>query len=166
MSSTPSTTPDPAPTHDERLTVPVLWWVVLLFLAMTFVVAVWAILSDAWALATLVVFGGLVIGLLTAWSRTRIRADDSGLVAGGAQIEWRYLSGATALDAEQSREALARAAAGDTWMLVRPFLKRCVRVDLDDPADPHRHWLLASRDPNRLAAAINGRCTAEELADA
>ncbi|MGA4668307.1 DUF3093 domain-containing protein [Propionibacteriaceae bacterium Y1923] len=158
-----SSTPPEAPHHDERLTVPVMWWVVLLFLALTFVVAVWAILDDAWALSTLVVSFGLVTMFLVSYGRPRVRTTDAGLEAGGASIEWRYLSGATALDVAQSREALAVAAGGGSWMLVRPYLTRYVRVDLADPADPYRHWLLSSRDPRHLAAAITRRCNAEQV---
>lgn len=159
MSTTSSFDVDPAtapsPSHDERLTVPAMWWVVSLFLAMTFVVAVWAILSDAWALGALVVFTGLVVGFLLVYGSARITTDDTGVRAGGATLEWEWVAGATALDAEQSRQALSAAADGRTWLLVRPFLTNSVRVDLVDPADPHRHWLLASRHPRALAAAIN-----------
>lgn len=158
MSSTSSPPADagtlPTPHHDERLAVPAMWWVVSLFLAMTFVVAVWAILSDVWALGALVVFFGLVVIFLIGYGSARITADGTGLRAGRASIDWEWVRGATALDGEQTQLALKAAADGRTWLLVRPFLKSAVRVDLADPADPHRHWLLATRQPGNLAAAI------------
>ena len=161
MSSTLPSDLDTAtkPSHDERLFVPVMWWVVSMFLALTFVVAVWAVLSDLWALGALVIFTSLVAGFLMVYGSARISAEGAGLRAGGAKIGWEWVSGATALDSEQSRTALNAAADGRTWLLVRPFLKGCVQVDLDDPADPHRHWLLGSRHPSQLAAAINARST-------
>lgn len=159
MSSTPSA-PASTTNHDERLTVPVLWWVVSLFLAMTFVVAVWAILSDLWALGTLALFTTIVVVFLVVYGSARITADDRGLQAGGATIAWQWVGGATALDAARSRLVLNAAADGRTWLLLRPFLKSYVRVDLVDPADQHRHWLLASRDPKHLAEAINSHVNA------
>lgn len=141
--------------HHERLGVPILWWVVSLSVAMTFVVAVWAILSDTWALGALVVFSAVVVAFLVVYGSARITADESGLRAAGATIDWDWVTGAAVLDADQSRRALDAAADGRTWLLVRPFVKTSVRVDLADPADPHRHWLLATREPRQLAAAIN-----------
>ncbi len=48
-------------------------------------------------------------------------------------------------------EADARA-----YLLVRPYLKRAVRVTVVDPADPTPYWLVGTRHPEALAAALNG----------
>jgi Protein of unknown function (DUF3093) len=38
--------------------------------------------------------------------------------------------------------------------VMRPYLKRAVRVTVRDDRDPAPYWLLSSRDPEHLAAAI------------
>ncbi|MFC6344403.1 DUF3093 family protein [Nocardioides hankookensis] len=39
-------------------------------------------------------------------------------------------------------------------MLLRPYLKRAVRVEITDPADPAPYWLVATRRPEELAGAL------------
>ena len=141
-------------TYRERLSVPPGWWLLLGFLALTMVVAVWAILDTRWALGTLAVLAVLVVGLLLGYGGVRVRVDQSGLRAGGAHLQWPWLAGATPLDQRESEQALVAAADGSTWLLVRSYTKGAVLVDLDDPADPHRQWLVSSRHPEELAAAI------------
>ncbi len=46
-------------------------------------------------------------------------------------------------------EADARA-----YLLLRPYLKRAVRVEITDPADPAPYWLVSSRRPEELARAV------------
>ena len=38
--------------------------------------------------------------------------------------------------------------------------KVLVRVDLNDPADPHPYWLVSTRHPERLADALRQEVTA------
>ena len=50
---------------------------------------------------------------------------------------------------QAGRDADARA-----YLLLRPYLKRGVRIDLTDPSDPAPYWLISSRRPDGLAAAL------------
>jgi hypothetical protein len=40
------------------------------------------------------------------------------------------------------------------YLLLRPYLKRAVRVTVRDDRDPTPYWLVSSRDPEHLATAI------------
>ena len=40
------------------------------------------------------------------------------------------------------------------YLLLRPYLRASVRVGIDDPADPTPYWLVSTRRPERLAAAL------------
>ncbi|HEX7834596.1 MAG TPA: DUF3093 domain-containing protein [Pseudolysinimonas sp.] len=42
------------------------------------------------------------------------------------------------------------------WLLLRGWIPGAVRVELDDPQDPTPYWLVASRHPEQLAAALKG----------
>jgi hypothetical protein len=48
-------------------------------------------------------------------------------------------------------EADARA-----YLLLRPYLKRAVRIEITDPADPAPYWLLSTRRPDQLAGVLTG----------
>ncbi len=43
------------------------------------------------------------------------------------------------------------------FLVIRPYLKRAVRVPVTDPADPTPYWLVGSRHPDALAEALNVR---------
>ena len=42
------------------------------------------------------------------------------------------------------------------FLVIRGWVQPVVRVPITDPADPAPYWLLSSRRPRELAAAING----------
>jgi hypothetical protein len=41
------------------------------------------------------------------------------------------------------------------FLLLRPYLKRSLKVQVLDPADPTPYWLLSTRRPAKLAEALN-----------
>lgn len=107
----------------------------------------------------------VAIGVLTAafltFGSARIEVADGFLTAGKARIEVRFLGTAEALDAEQARHWAGRGADPRAFLLLRPYLKRAVRVPLTDPADPTPYWLLATRHPEQLTAALDAERSAE-----
>jgi hypothetical protein len=38
--------------------------------------------------------------------------------------------------------------------VLRPYIKTAVEITLDDPDDPVPYWLVSTRDPHRLATAM------------
>ncbi len=40
------------------------------------------------------------------------------------------------------------------FLMLRPYLSRAVRVAITDPADPAPYWLISTRRPDDLAAAL------------
>jgi hypothetical protein len=41
------------------------------------------------------------------------------------------------------------------WLLIRGWIQPLVRVPIIDENDPAPYWLISSRHPQKLAAAIN-----------
>ena len=74
--------------------------------------------------------------------------------AGRARIEATHLGTVTALDAEQTRRVAGPEADARAYLLLRPYLKRAVKVEITDPADPAPYWLVSSRHPDELARAV------------
>ena len=53
----------------------------------------------------------------------------------------------TALDADGVRRLAGVDADARAYLLLRPYLKRGVRIDITDPADPAPYWLVSCRRP-------------------
>lgn len=140
--------------YSERLHVSLRWWVqaimLLAALWLAFVVAM-----PAWAAfaATAVLLAG-VVGLLLSVGSAVVRVADGELRAGRARIPVALLGAPEPLDAEATRRVHGVEADARAYLLTRPYLKRAVRVPVVDPADPTPYWLLSTRRPQRLAAAI------------
>jgi hypothetical protein len=141
-------------TYDERLHVPLRWWVqAVMFLASLWLAFVVALpLAVAWAAAGAVAAG--TVALLVGYGAARIRLDGDTLWAGRAHIPVSALADPTALDRETSHRLAGRDADHRAYLLLRPYLKRAVRVGVSDPQDPTPYWLLFTRHPERLADAI------------
>jgi len=58
------------------------------------------------------------------------------------------------VDPEPTRRVAGREADARAYLLLRPYLKRAVLVTVRDSRDPAPYWLVSSRDPEHLAAAI------------
>lgn len=141
------------------------WWL----LGLGFMLSLWVaiIVAMPGLLAFLVAAVGLV-GLAAAfWSygSATIRVDSATLSAGHAHIPRHFLGSVTALDREAARKALGADANARAYLLTRPYVGTAVRVELTDPADPTPYWILATRHPERLAAALKARGTAAHRAE-
>lgn len=148
--------------HDERLRVPLRWWVhtVMLLVALwyAFVVALGPVV--AWALS--IAFGLAIGGFLLVYGSVRVRVADGVLHAGRASIPLRQLRDPEPLDKEATRLVMGRDADVRAFLLTRPWVRRSVRVWVDDPADPTPYWLVSTRHPRRLATALASTPTVDE----
>jgi len=140
--------------YDERLSVPLRWWVQGTMLVASLWLAVVVALppTAAWTVAG-VAAAAMATGLWT-FGGARVQVADGVFRAGQAHIDGRFLGGVTALDAEESRRVAGRDADARAFLLLRPYLKQSVRVEVVDPADPTPYWLVGTRHPARLARAL------------
>jgi hypothetical protein len=145
--------------YDERLGVPLRWWVQGTML----VASLWLALVVSLPGALAWTFSGLALALLAAllvsYGSPHVSVRDGWFHAGRARIEAVHLGAVAALDAEETRRVAGPEADARAFLLLRPYLKRAVRVEITDPADPAPYWLVSSRHPDELARAINGLTT-------
>jgi len=143
-----------AAAYDERLGVPLRWWVQGVMLVATLwlalVVAVPGI--AAWLCSGLAL--ALLASLLLSYGSARVSVRDGWFRAGRARIEAVHLGRVAALDPEETRRVAGPEADARAYLLLRPYLKRAVRVEITDPADPAPYWLVSSRRPDELARAV------------
>ena len=67
----------------------------------------------------------------------------------------RWVGEVTALDRDAARELLGVGADVRAYLLMRPYLKQAVKVEITDPRDPTPYWVVASRHPRELAQALD-----------
>ena len=142
------------PAYAERLGVPLRWWVqgTMLVATLWLAVAVAMPALGAW-IVTLVALA-LMTFLFTSYGGARVVVADGTLRAGRAHIAAEHLGEAVALDAGQTQRAAGVDADARAYLLIRPYLKRAVKVEITDPADPAPYWLIGTRHPEELAQAL------------
>jgi hypothetical protein len=146
--------PPPSAAYAERLFVPLRWWVqatmLLASLWLAFIVSLpgWA----AWSATALLV--AITVGLFVWVGNARVAVRDGVLYAGPAHISLDLLGPVEPLDAEGTRRVHGVEADARAFLLTRPYLKRSVKVNLADPSDRTPYWLVSTRRPGELAAAL------------
>ena len=100
------------------------------------------------------VVAAILLGILLALGSPAVAAADGVLVAGRARIPLGLIGQAVPLEAAQMRLARGRELDARAYLCLRGWIAGGVRVELTDPADPTPYWLVSSRDPAGLAAAI------------
>lgn len=140
--------------HDERLSVPLRWWVQGTMLVASLWLAVVVALPGvlAWAITSVAMM--LLALSLLSFGAARVSVRDGVLRAGRAHIEAKHVGKAQALDADSTRRTAGVEADARAFLLLRPYLKRAVKVEITDPADPAPYWLVSTRHPDELARAI------------
>jgi hypothetical protein len=151
--------PDSQQTQEyaERLGVPLRWWAQGVMLLATFWLAFVVAIPGALPWVLTGALGALLVLVLGSYGSARLVVAGGEFQAGRARIGLGYLGRAEALDADATRRALGPEADVRAFLLVRPYLKRAVRVSVVDPADPTPYWLVGSRHPEALAASLNAR---------
>jgi hypothetical protein len=139
--------------YDERLRAPVWIWLVTAVLAVTF--------GFAFGVYFGIVPGSVitvVVEALVAWRLVTAAAQVSvggGVVtAGRARLPYDVVGDVTPLDRAAAQHLRGRGADPRAFMLLRPWVDRAVRIDLNDPKDPTPYWYVSTRRPGKLAAAI------------
>jgi hypothetical protein len=150
--------PSPAP-YEERLTAPPSWWFLCLLLG-------FAVALIVLPFGTLPMLGGLVGGTAVAavvtssYGSLRIRVVDDSLIAGEARIPVSALGRAEELDAEEARAWRTHRADARAFMLLRGYVPTALKVEVTDPEDPTPYLYLSTREPRRLAEALEAARTA------
>jgi hypothetical protein len=139
--------------YRERLTVPIVWWILGELFAFSLFVAVGWYLGFAWGIAA----GAACLAVLAVIfiaAAIVITVDDIWLRVGRAQIELSYLTGAVALDAAATARRAGPDADARAYLALRPYVRTAVEITIGDSDDPTPYWLVSSRRPHELASAL------------
>ena len=140
--------------YREHLRVPVSWWLLAIPCVAILGAEVYAGFGGFIPPLVDAVFTAVVVGFLLAWGAATIEVADGTLRAGGATLPLSRAGDVMALDEKQA--ALLRGPRADpaAHLMLRPYLKRAVYIALADPGSGVPYWLVATRHPAELTAAI------------
>jgi hypothetical protein len=142
------------PNYTEQLRVPASWWVLGMLSAFIFASTAWAGFSVLVAVACYVVLcGGCAVALLLM-SRTRIEVSHGELRVGASTLPLAVAGEVAALDEVRTRALRGPSADPRAFMMVRPYLKLAVYIEVTGEHQERPYWLIGTRRPAELAAAI------------
>lgn len=101
--------------------------------------------------AVLALLGGVAGAVLTT---PRVEVERGTLRAGTARIPVRLLADPRVLDAAALRTELGPALDARAYACLRAWIRTAVRVEVRDPQDPTPYWIVSTRRPDALVAAL------------
>ncbi|WP_372592836.1 DUF3093 domain-containing protein [Actinotalea sp.] len=139
-------------TFSERLWPGPLGWASVVTFAAVLAVAMAPVRT--W-LAVAVGIGALTVGVIGAVGvAARVQVADGVLSAGRARIPVRLLGVGTALDRDGVRRAVGPGSDARDYVLLRSWLRGAVSIPVVDPEDPTPRWIVSTRRPEALLAAL------------
>ena len=148
MSSPPGTG------YEERLVPPVAVWVAVLVVAGISAATLHSGAGGWRSVVPYAVLLPLAVGGLLLSSRGRVRVADGVLHVPGARVPLAVVGGVVPLDREATRRVRGPLAEPRAFVSTRGWLSTSVRVQLEDPEDDTPYWLVGTRHPRELAAAL------------
>ena len=150
----PSASSASGTTYEERLVAPPWVWLAVLVVALVSAAAVHSG-SPGWrAVVPYAVLLPAAVVLLLATSRGRLRVVDGVLHVPGARIALDQIGSVTPLSREGTRRVRGPLAEPRAFVVTRAWLTESVQVQIVDPEDDTPYWLVGTRSPGELAAAL------------
>ena len=140
--------------YRERLLVPVSYWLIAVPVVVTLGAEAYFFVDGIIPPLVIVVLYLIVAAFLVNWSSATIEVSGGVLRAGKDSLPLSEADEAVALDDKQATALGGPRADPAAHILLRPYLKRAVYIGLADPGQGVPYWLVATRHPAKLAAAI------------
>jgi hypothetical protein len=142
------------PDYRERLW-PTPWIYLISLLLIPSSILVLAPVSVPAGVATGLLMYAAVAGSLTLTSPV-IEVSDGRLRAGRAEVPLDLVGTAVPAAGDAARVERGTGLDARAFLVIRGWIRDVVKVPITDAADPAPYWLVSTRHPNELAAAING----------
>lgn len=140
--------------YHERLFAPALWWVAGMLTMLTFGAIVWTGFDLGITLAVFAAVIAVTAAFLLNWGRATIEVAGGELRVGNDRLPLADAGQVRPLDEAQARALRGPRADPRAYVLIRPYLRLAVYVEVTRPDTGIPYWLLATRRPAELAAAI------------
>jgi hypothetical protein len=140
--------------YRERLRAPVSWWVNGMLTMFTFGSIVWFGFPLWAAVVTYATLFAVTAAFLLNWGHATIEIDGSQLRAPGETLPLAQTGEVRELDEAQARALRGPRADPRAYLLIRPYLRKAVYIEVCSADVAAPYWLLFTRHPAELAAAI------------
>lgn len=140
--------------YAERLVAPPAWWAGALAVSVLLAAGLHSGAGGARAVVPYVVVPLIALAAMAYASRGEVRVTGGVLHVPGARIPLTHVGGVVALDREGTRQVRGPLAEPLAYVVSRPWLGGSVRVQVEDPEDDTPYWLIGTRRPQQLAAAL------------
>ena len=137
----------------ERLTVPISWWVRAAALAVAALTAIGFYLGPAWGIGVGLAAFAVAVAIFAS-AAIVITVEPGRITIGRGVLEPRYLRSVQALTAVQTERRAGTGADARAHLVLRPYVATSVELTLEDAADPVPYWLVSTRRPGQLVAAL------------
>ncbi|MBX3093221.1 MAG: DUF3093 domain-containing protein [Cryobacterium sp.] len=102
--------------------------------------------------AAIVLYGLIVLALVVA--APTIEVTETEFVAGRARIERVHLENPLAFRGQEATLERGQRLDARAWLVIRGWVDPVVRVTIADPDDSTPYWLVSTRRPDDLVAAL------------
>jgi hypothetical protein len=140
--------------YRERLLVPVSYWLLAVPVALTLGAEAYFFVDGFIPPLFIALVFAAMAAFLLKWSSATIEVTGAVLRAGRDTLALSEADEVIALDEKQAMVLRGPRADPSAHILLRPYLKRAVYIGLADPSQGVPYWLVATRHPEQLAAAI------------
>lgn len=140
---------------DERLHVPLWWWLGAVVITGILGYEIQLSLHESslsWI--AYAVLAPLVVWMLWSMGRTRVWVSGNELYAHKAHLPIAMIARAAVIPASAKSAAMGRQLDPAAFLVHKFWVKTMVLLVLDDPDDPTPYWLVSTRHPEKLVAAL------------
>jgi hypothetical protein len=157
QAATPAATSG-TPRFDERLSVPLWWYLPAIGLAVLLGAEVHMGYPGVRSWIGYAITVPLCIGTMVWLGRVRVRVtgdkDNGELQAGEARLPLRYVGHVDVVPREGKQVALGPELDPTAHLVHRAWIGPVVRIEVTDPDDDTPYWIVSTRDPDALVAAL------------
>jgi hypothetical protein len=143
-----------APAFDERLGVPLWWWLPALGMAGLLAAEVHMGYPGVRSWLPYLLLVPLAGAALILLGRTRVRLAGGELRVGQAHLPTEFVGDVDVIAARDKRRTLGPELDPAAFLLHRPWIGPMLRVRLTDPDDPTPYWIFSVRRAEKLAALL------------
>ena len=140
--------------YRERLTAPLSWWVMVAAFGLVWGWIMLVATNRPIAIGAAVLAAVVAGALVWSYGSVVVESGPKGLRVGSAHLPSEHIGDVVALDPRGFRDQLGPHADARAWLRTRPYIDAGVRVDVVDPSDPTPYWLVSSRRPEAVVAAL------------
>jgi hypothetical protein len=96
----------------------------------------------------------IIMGFMIGRAPT-VAVTDTELLAGNARLPLTVIGATSAFRGEEARQERGPRLDARAWLVIRGWVDPVLKIDLEDPNDPTPYWLVSTRRPEAVIAAID-----------